>query len=571
MFTAIQNLLSVVTFLPLVGALVVLAVPDGKLGRGIALWTSIAVFFLSLLLLKNYDPHSAAVFQLGVDVPWFEAIGIGYRVGVDGVSLLLVLLTTFLMPLVIASARTTINFRLKEFAVAALVLQTAMIGAFVALDMVLFYVFWELMLVPMFIIIGVWGSENRIYAAVKFFIYTMVGSLLMLIAIIYMYWLTREQGTGSFGYDAFLALKIAPEVQFWLFIAFALAFAVKVPMFPLHTWLPDAHVQAPAPGSVILAGVLLKMGTYGFYRFAFPFFPDATFELRWLMVALSVIGIVYGSLMCLAQRDIKKLIAYSSVAHLGVVMLGLMAFTTAGTIGAVYQMLNHGVSTGALFLLVGMLYARRHSREIADYGGIAKVVPAFAIIWLIVTFSSIGLPGTNGFIGEFHVLTGTWNSKLPGAQWWAAVGTTSIILGAVYMLWMYQRVYQGPLLEGANRAIKDLTAREWLIMAPLVALIFIMGLFPAPIIDIARPSIGRFVAQMEKARPELAGDLPSSVGGKAAVLRPVGNPGDGVPVRPAGVRLPLQDLGSQRLRPIRPELRGVQPTAPVPSQPGTTP
>jgi NADH-quinone oxidoreductase subunit M len=340
-------------------------------------------------------------------------------------------------------------------------------------------------------------------------------------------------------------------------------------MFPLHTWLPDAHVQAPAPGSVILAGVLLKMGTYGFYRFAFPFFPDATFELRWLLVLLSVIGIVYGSLMCLAQRDIKKLIAYSSVAHLGVVMLGLLAFTTAGTVGAVYQMLNHGVSTGALFLLVGMLYAQRHSREIADYGGIAKVVPAFAVIWLVVTFSSIGLPGTNGFIGEFQVLTGTWNSKLPGAQWWAAIGTTSIILGAVYMLWMYQRVYQGPVTHETNRKLKDLTVREWLIMAPLVALIFIMGLFPTPIIDIARPSIGRFVAQMEKARPELAGDLPASTATRAAALAPPAEAGS-PPRRPIPADLRLPKLQLQRARQI-PEGLGARPTTPVPSQPDNTP
>jgi len=502
-----HNLLSIVTFLPIAAAVVVLLAPEGKVSRGIAFWTSVLVFFLSLGLVAQFDPASTSAFQFETNVPWFESAGIGYHVGVDGVSLLLILLTTFIMPIVIASARTTIEHRQKEFAVAALVLETAMIGAFIALDMVLFYVFWELMLIPMFLIIGVWGSESRIYAAVKFFLYTMVGSLLMLVAILYMYWLTGEQGDArSFDYYAFLALEIAPQVQLWLFAAFALAFAVKVPMFPLHTWLPDAHVQAPAPGSVILAGVLLKMGTYGFYRFAFPFFPQATFELRWVLVAASVIGIVYGSLMCLAQRDMKKLIAYSSVAHLGFVMLGLLAFTTAGVTGAVYQMLNHGVATGALFLLVGMLYERRHSREIADYGGLAKVVPAFAAIWLVVTLASIGLPGTNGFVGEFLILTGSYVSKIPGGKIWAALAATGVILGAVYMLWLYQRMWQGKVVHEENRTLRDLTVREWLIVGPLVALIFVMGLFPSPFLGLAKPSVERWVQTLEKVNPEMAGD-----------------------------------------------------------------
>lgn len=508
-----HNLLSVVTFLPIAAAAVVLLAPEGKVSRGIAFWTSVLVFFLSLGLLWQFDPSSSEAFQLELNVPWFKSAGIGYHVGVDGVSLLLILLTTFLMPIVIASARTTVEHRQKEFAVAALVLETAMIGAFIALDLVLFYVFWELMLIPMFLIIGVWGSENRIYAAVKFFLYTMVGSLLMLVAILYMYWLTGEQGDArSFDYYAFMALEIAPQVQLWLFAAFALAFAVKVPMFPLHTWLPDAHVQAPAPGSVILAGVLLKMGTYGFYRFAFPFFPEATFEFRWLLVALSVIGIVYGSLMCLAQRDMKKLIAYSSVAHLGFVMLGLLAFTTAGVTGAVYQMLNHGVATGALFLLIGMLYERRHSREIADYGGLARVVPAFAAVWLVVTLASIGLPGTNGFVGEFLILTGSFVSKIPGAKIWAAFAATGVILGAVYMLWLYQRMWQGKIVHEENRSLKDLSFREWLILGPLVVLIFVMGLYPSPFLGLAKPSVERWVQQLERANPEMAGDPVRSAG-----------------------------------------------------------
>ncbi|WP_373049489.1 NADH-quinone oxidoreductase subunit M [Vulgatibacter sp.] len=556
---ALANLLTIITFLPLLGGLVVLAVPDGKLGRSIAFWCSVVVFLISLLLLGQFDTASTAAFQLESNIPWVESLGISYHIGVDGVSLLLVFLTTFLMPIVIASASQTITFRQKEFAVAALVLETAMLGALIALDMVLFYVFWELMLVPMFLIVGIWGSENRIYAAVKFFIYTMVGSLLMLIAIIYMYWLTGEQGgTRSFDYAAMLALRMAPEVQMWLFAAFALAFAVKVPMFPLHTWLPDAHVQAPAPGSVVLAGVMLKMGTYGFYRFAFPLFPQATFEFRWLIALLAVIGIVYGSLMCMAQRDMKKLIAYSSVAHLGFVMLGLVAFTTAGVTGAVYQMLNHGISTGALFLLVGMIYARQHTRLISDYGGIAKVIPAFAAVWLIVTLSSIGLPGTNGFVGEFLILSGTFWSKLPGGPWWGAVAATGVILGAVYMLWMYQRVYHGEVKREENRHIQDLTVREWLILAPLVALIFVMGLFPSPFLDLARPSVERFVGLMERTSPQLAGDLPASA--TPVVAQPVR-----LPMRPGQQRLEILP----RARPLQPGNnllpQGVRPV--VPTQP----
>jgi NADH-quinone oxidoreductase subunit M len=501
----LQNLLTIVILLPMLGALMVLVVPDGRVARGVALWTSIAAFLTSLLLLRGFD--AAAPFQWEVSVPWVESLGIHYHVGVDGVSLLLVLLTTFLMPLVILSTNRTITTRIKEFSLALMVLETAMLGTFAALDMVLFYVFWELMLIPMFLIIGIWGSENRVYAAVKFFLYTMLGSMPMLVAILYMYWQTGDAGTRTFDYPAYLALNLAPQVQFWLFLAFGLAFAVKVPMFPLHTWLPDAHVQAPAPGSVILAGVLLKMGTYGFYRFAFPLFPAAVFELRTWVVALSVVGIVYGSLMCMAQRDMKKLIAYSSVAHLGFVMLGLVAFTSAGATGAVYQMLNHGVSTGALFLLVGMMYERRHTRLLADYGGIAKIVPVFGTVWLIVTLSSIGLPGTNGFVGEFLILSGTFVSAIPGGKWWAAAAATGVILGAVYMLGMYQRVWQGEVRRDENRAIPDLTLREWVVLAPLIALIFVMGLMPQPFLDLARPGVDRMVARLDQVQPDLAGDV----------------------------------------------------------------
>jgi NADH-quinone oxidoreductase subunit M len=569
-----DNLLSIVTFLPLVGALLVAFLPkeEGKLARGIALWTTIVVFLVSLGLLGGFEAASPKAFQLETKVPWFASLGVSYHVGVDGVSLLLVLLTTFLMPIVVISA-TSVTKRVKEFALALLVLETAMLGAFVALDLVLFYVFWELMLIPMFLIIGVWGSENRIYAAVKFFIYTMVGSLLMLVAILYLYWATGAGGASrSFDYQAFLALQLAPSVQVWLFIAFGLAFAVKVPMFPLHTWLPDAHVQAPAAGSVILAGVLLKMGTYGFYRFAFPFFPQATLELRTVIVALAVIGIVYGSLMSLAQRDMKKLVAYSSVAHLGFVMLGLAALTRAGVSGAVYQMLNHGLSTGALFLLIGMIYERRHTRLIADYGGIAKVVPAFATVWLIVTLSSIGLPGTNGFVGEFLILSGTFVSELPHGMVWGTVAATGVVLGAVYMLWMYQRVWQGEVRHEVNRHIPDLQVREWAALLPILILIFVMGLFPTPFLDLARPGVERLVARIEAAAPAVAGDPAAAL----TTTRPGSLPGGKFTLPPGLPQKPV-DFGelirSGKLKALPPALRAPSQDnhAPTPAQPAPTP
>lgn len=563
-----ESLLSIVTFLPLLGAALVAFVPkeEGKLARGIAFWTTVVVFLTSLGLLGGFDVGSSAAFQLETKATWFPKLGIGYHVGVDGVALLLLLLTTFLMPIVVISA-TSVTKRVKDFALALLILETAMIGAFVALDLVLFYVFWELMLVPMFLIIGVWGSENRIYAAVKFFIYTMVGSLLMLVAILYLYWATGAGGGDrSFDYEAFLALKLAPNVQVWLFLAFGLAFAVKVPMFPLHTWLPDAHVQAPAAGSVILAGVLLKMGTYGFYRFAFPFFPQAALELRTWIVALAVIGIVYGSLMSLAQRDMKKLVAYSSVAHLGFVMLGLAALTTAAASGAVLQMVNHGLSTGALFLLIGMLYERRHTRLIADYGGLAKVIPAFATVWLIVTLSSIGLPGTNGFVGEFMILTGTYVSELPHSVIWATVAATGVILGAVYMLWMYQRVWHGEVRHEVNRHLPDLQVREWVALSPILVLIFVIGLFPGPFLDLARPGVERLIARVEAAAPAEVGDPPASfraagAPGAPGAPRPPGAPA-GVGGLPPGVApRPIRrlDLDAIRRGEVKfPDLRGLK-------------
>jgi NADH-quinone oxidoreductase subunit M len=375
-----------------------------------------------------------------------------------------------------------------------LVLEGAMIGTFTALDTFVFYLFWELVLIPMYFLIGIWGGERRIYATVKFFIYTVVGSLLMLVSLIGLYG-AYYQANGSYSTDLvqLMTLSIPYHTQYWMFAAFALAFAIKVPLFPLHTWLPDAHVEAPTGGSVVLAGVMLKMGTYGFYRFAIPLFPEAAIAWGPIIVGLSAIAIVYGALVALVQDDIKKLVAYSSVSHMGAVMLGLFAFTDAGAAGSVVQMLNHGVSTGALFLLVGVLYERRHTRAIAEYGGLSKVMPGFAVVFLIVTFSSIGLPGLNGFVGEFLILLGAFKyAPIP-----AVLSTTGVIFGAAYMLWAYQRMMFGPLTHHENKQLSDLKPREWLYLAPLVVLIFVMGLYPQPMLDRIQPSVDAFLARVE--------------------------------------------------------------------------
>ena len=400
------------------------------------------------------------------------------------------------------STWTAVTERVKEFMIALLVLETAMIGTFSALDLVLFYVFWEAILIPMYLLIGIWGSENRLYATLKFFIYTFVASVLMLVAIIYL----SFQNQGSFDYLTLrqnLALPL--ETQRWTFLAFAVAFAVKVPMFPLHTWLPDAHTEAPTAGSVILAGVLLKMGTFGFFRYAFPLFPEAALQFRPAIATLAVIGIVYGALMSFVQRDMKRLVAYSSVSHLGFVMLGIAAMTAEGLTGAVYQMLNHGVSTGALFLLVGLLYERRHTRLISEYGGIARRVPLIAATFVIVTLSSVGLPGTNGFVGEFLILSGTWLGRLPHSAVYAALGATGVILGAVYMFFLVERVFFGKSTNPHNAHLSDMTLREGVVMAPLIVLIVVMGLLPQPFLAPAKPAVDRLVGRFVAAESRLPG------------------------------------------------------------------
>jgi len=531
-------LLATVIFLPLAGALVAALLPAGEpqQHRGWALFVSAATFAVSLALWAGFDAsRGGAEFQFELNTPWIPSAGIGFHIGLDGVALLLVMLTTALTPIVILSAFSVEN-RVKEFMVSLLVLETAMIGTFAALDLVLFYVFWEAILVPMYLLIGVWGSQNRLYATVKFFIYTFAASVLMLVAILYVY----AHDGGSFDYlTARQALKVSSEAQGWLFLAFALAFAVKVPMFPLHTWLPDAHTEAPTAGSVILAGVLLKMGTFGFFRYAMPLFPEAALIWRPVIAALAVVGIVYGALMCLVQQDMKRLVAYSSVSHLGFVMLGLMAITAEGLTGGVYQMLNHGVSTGALFLLVGMLYERRHTRLISDYGGIAKRVPWLATAFVVVTLSSIGLPGTNGFVGEFLILAGTWLGRMPRTQLLAAIAASGVILGAVYMLWLVERVFYGKNANPENQHLPDLSLREALVIAPMILLIVVMGLAPQPFLAPARPAVDRLVARMQDAdrrlraqdpsrppsvgtQPPVVAALPAQPEGALAVLPPAG-------------------------------------------------
>ena len=497
-------ILTYTIFLPLLGVPFILAVPQkGDAGknviRGIALVTSILVFLVSLRIYFDFDA-SIGGFQFLEDHQWISSYGIHYKLGLDGLSFWLVLLTTFLTPLTILSTWRAIDKRVKEFQVSMLVLETAMLGTFMALDLFLFYVFWEIMLIPMYLIIGVWGGERRIYAAVKFFLYTAVGSLLMLVCIIGLVYFHQQQtGVMTFDLLKLYGTKIPRLYEILFFAAFALAFAIKVPMFPLHTWLPDAHVEAPTAGSVILAGILLKMGTYGFFRFAMPLFPQGSAFFTPLIITLSVIGIIYGALVAMVQPDIKKLVAYSSVSHLGYCMLGLYVLTRQGVEGSVLQMINHGISTGALFLLVGIVYERRHTRLIKEYGGIARIVPIYSTIFLIVTLSSIGFPTTNGFIGEFLILLGAFKvNKLA-----AVLAATGVILGAVYMLWMVQRVFYGEVTNQKNLTLKDMNFREVVYMLPLIVLIFWIGLFPNFFLDKMHTSVDKFISQVKVERTDL--------------------------------------------------------------------
>ena len=508
----LTNPLSLLILLPAAAGLALLLVPPEKEGalKGLALAASLLTLLLSLKLYFAFDPAQAAM-QFLLDKPWLPSFGINYFLGIDGISLLMIMLTALLMPVAVLASFSYIRESLRAYYACLLFLEAAMIGVFAALDLFVFYLFWEGMLIPMYFLIGIWGGPRRIYAALKFFIYTMAGSVLMLVAIL---WVVSAHhtatGAWTFSLPALYGGAFTAQAQLWLFAAFALAFAVKVPLFPFHTWLPDAHVEAPTAGSVLLAGVLLKMGVYGYLRLAVPMFPDAARIFAPWLAGLGVVGIIYGSLVAWSQRDMKKLVAYSSVAHLGLVMLGIMSFEPAAVAGAVLQMVNHGLSTGALFLLVGVLYERRHTRMIEDYGGLAKVMPGFAVVFMIVTLSSIGLPGLNGFIGEALVLFGAFRVY----PWLAGAALSGVILSAVYMLGMYQQVIFGPLRHTENKVLPDLNAREWLYLAPILVLIVLIGVWPNPFLKRAQPAANSYVALSRQQAAPAAADVKISLGGK---------------------------------------------------------
>ncbi len=525
----VESLLILVLALPAAGALSVLLLGRSSVAvvKGVGLAFSLAAFAASLAVAFAFDP-SAAGFQMVSRYPWVDTLAISFHVGIDGMSLLLILLTTFMTPIALLASWNSIEKRVKEYVIMMLLLEAGILGVFTALDIFLFYIFWEAMLIPMYFIIGIWGGSNRVYAAVKFFLYTMTGSLLMLVAIIWLGYQGPLQVGQSFTTDLVKLYEVGPllpaQVQLWMFLAFTLSFAIKVPLFPLHTWLPDAHVEAPTAGSVMLAAVLLKMGTYGFLRFSVPLFPAATLAcIPWLS-ALAVIGIVYGALVSMVQTDIKKLVAYSSVSHLGFVVLGIFALTEESVQGGVLQMVNHGLSTGALFLLVGMMYERRHTREIAEFGGLARVVPVLAVFFMIVSLSSIGLPGLNGFVGEFLILVGAYASPYLSV-WFAIISSTGIIFAAIYLLWMYQRVFLGENLNPKNGSLKDLSTREVFVLVPVVFLIVWIGVFPGTFLKLSGRSTQELVNAFRRATSGVSADaVPSSGVGAESAPRPLTPP-----------------------------------------------
>jgi NADH-quinone oxidoreductase subunit M len=527
-------LLTLVTFLPLFGALLCLLLPREEEGllRGFAFATSLATFGVSLFMLGDFNP---AQWNHVVDAEWVASFGIHFKLGVDGISLWLVLLTTFLMPIVLCASWSSIEKKTREFVVAMLILETGMLGTFLATDLFVFYVFWEVMLIPMYFIIGIWGGERKLYAAIKFVLYTMVGSLLMIVAIIYLY-IRNHDATGvwTFDYDTLLKLVLSPKEQLLCFGAFALAFCIKVPLFPFHTWLPDAHVEAPTAGSVVLASVMLKFGTYGLLRYAIPFFPDAFVRCAPLLNTLAVIGIVYGSLVAFAQKDVKKLIAYSSVAHLGFVVLGLGMWNVKAVDGAMIVNLAHGISTGGLFLCIGVIYERRHTRKLDEFGGLATIMPRYFGVFMVMTLASVGLPGTSGFIGEFLVLIGSFDaykhwaqlgSLFPHPKALTGVATLGVILSAVYMLFLFQKMMFGPLSNPRNRSLKDLTVRECAYFAPMIVAALWLGVYPNTFLSDIDPAVTKTVSELAVKRviyvgegemPKVVGAAPSPEPGQAA-------------------------------------------------------
>ncbi|HSR97959.1 MAG TPA: NADH-quinone oxidoreductase subunit M [Kofleriaceae bacterium] len=561
-------ILPLILALPILGAIFVMCMPKSEtaLHRGIGMTFMVITFLVSLLVLnRGYYNPTVAGFQLVLDVEWIPGLGAHFKTGVDGISVFLVILTTFLMPLTLLGTGKAIEKHVREFIAAMLVLETGMLGAFVALDLFLFYVFWEVMLIPMYLLIGIWGGQRRLYASIKFVIYTMVGSLLMLVAIFYLY----VQGGAVLGayttdLQALLNVALPYNAQVWCFAAFALAFAIKVPLFPLHTWLPDAHVEAPTAGSVILAGVLLKFGIYGFLRYAMPLFPHGAAVWSPAISILAVIGIIYGAFVAFAQDDVKKLVAYSSVSHLGFCALGVFALTSYGISGSIYAMLSHGLTTGGLFLGIGVLYERRHTRRLAEYGGIWKQMPTFAGLFLIIVMGSAGLPALSGFVGEFLTILGTFIAgdtlppgySFPMPRLMGALAATGVVLGAVYLLWMFQKVFFGKLDKAKNGRLKDLSGSELATFIPLVIAIFLMGLFPRPLLAVMEPSVQKFtrdfaqrVAECDgpahkfgtipcepnRADAEVQKNLDSVAKGAAAVQKALDNAGAGsgtVPARP---------------------------------------
>jgi NADH-quinone oxidoreductase subunit M len=521
--------------LPLLGAILVMCTPktESTLHRGIGLSVTVITFLVSLLCLRYFNPKAEG-FQLVFDVEWIPGLGAHFKTGIDGISIFLVLLTTFLMPLTLLGTAKQIEKHSREFICAMLVLQAGLLGAFVSLDVFLFYTFWEVMLIPMYLLIGIWGGQRRLYASIKFVIYTMVGSLLMLVAIFYVY-VQYANVTGNYTTDLekLMEVSLPYGAQNWCFAAFAIAFAIKVPLFPLHTWLPDAHVEAPTAGSVLLAGVLLKFGIYGFLRYAMPLFPHGAATWAPVIAILAVVGIIYGAFVAFAQDDVKKLVAYSSVSHLGFCALGIFALTAYGISGSIYAMLSHGLTTSGLFLGIGVLYERRHTRRLAEYGGIWKQMPVFAGIYLIIVMGSAGLPALSGFIGEFLTIFGTFNAGdtfpaaaphfLPAPRLLGALAATGVIFGAIYLLYMFQKVFFGKLDKARNGALKDLSGREMATFLPLVIGIFLMGMFPRPLLQVMEPSVQKFIRDFGRrvAEPDgpahVYGSLPVKAAAPAAV------------------------------------------------------